>query len=159
VANSIQVTLGGSLELVLRPPRPEPQSVITAQFGAFVVKAKGDSMAYTLPVDMLIRARVDYVDNAGNPATVDGDVTWETSATDLVTLTVDPGDSQICTISAGTRLGTAQVSATVDADLGDGVRELVTLLDVAIVAGEAMAGVISPVGEPEPVGEHVEPRK
>jgi hypothetical protein len=31
------------------------------------------------------------------------------------------------------------------------VRELITTMDVEIVAGEAIAGTITPVGEPQPI--------
>ena len=48
-------------------------------------------------------------------------------------------------------LGQVQITATADADLGEGTRELVTLMDVTIVAGEAVAGVIQPLGEATPI--------
>ena len=48
-------------------------------------------------------------------------------------------------------LGRTQVSAKADADLGEGVRELLTICDIMIVAGEAVAGSIQPAGEQEPI--------
>jgi hypothetical protein len=39
-----------------------------------------------------------------------------------------------------------QITATADADLGAGVRNLVTVCDITIVAGEAVAGTIAPIG-------------
>jgi hypothetical protein len=47
--------------------------------------------------------------------------------------------------------------ATADADLGDGVRELNTLLDVTLVAGEAVTGTINVVGDPQPITPPVKP--
>lgn len=108
-------------------------------------------MAYTLPSDKLVMVRVEYVDSHGNPANVDGDVTWDTSAPEVATVDPDAGDSRLCTITASGTLGTSQISAHADADLGSGTRALVTILDVTTVAGEAVAGTISPVGEPAPI--------
>ena len=51
------------------------------------------------------------------------------------------------------------MTATADADLGEGVRRLTTVCDIEVVAGEAVSGTIQPVGEPEPVAPHPEPRK
>jgi hypothetical protein len=56
-------------------------------------------------------------------------------------------------------VGQAQVTATCDADLGDGVRELITLCDIEVVGGEAVAGTIQPVGEPDPLAPHAEHHK
>ena len=109
-------------------------------------------MAYTLPSGMKCDVAVAYVDANGNPAQVDGEVAWSSSNDAICTATVDTGDSTMCSISAVGGIGDVQVTATADADLGGGTRELVTLLDVHIVAGEAVAGTISPVGEAAPIG-------
>jgi hypothetical protein len=147
--NEITLTIGGSVELLLKPAPIEGRVYVTAFYGGLTTT--GENMAYTLPGDRLIVVRVDYVDGAGHPATVDGDVTWSTSASEIASVTVDAGDTQQCTITPAGTLGTAQITATADADLGSGSRELVTMLDVTVVAGEAVAGVISPVGEPQPI--------
>jgi hypothetical protein len=151
MTNSLTLTLGGSVELVLRQPPPDIECVIETRYEGFTARGKGFSMAYTLPADKMITVRVDYVDAQGHPAVVDGDVSWDSSAPEVATATVDPGDSHLCTIVPGTTLGTTQVSAHADADLGSGVRALVTTLDVTTVAGEAVAGTISPVGDPQPL--------
>jgi hypothetical protein len=124
--------------------------VVTATFRGFSAKG-GDGMAYTLPSDMYVTLRVDYVDAHNHPALVDGDVTWSSSAPGVADVEVDPADSQQCKIIAGATLGTAQITATADADLGAGVRNISTIMDVTVVAGEAVAGVISPVGEAQPI--------
>jgi hypothetical protein len=61
-----------------------------------------------------------------------------------------PADNSHVVLVPGTKTGNVQVSATADADLGSGVRNIVTLLDVTVVGGEAVAGTITPVGEPQP---------
>src|SRR5262245_13230466 len=115
-----------------------------------VFKLKGDTMAYTLPVDMKVGVRISYVDKAGNPAKVDGDVRWEESDKAIFLFNVDPNDSFQGTIQPQGALGLAQLKALADADIGEGVKALMTLFDLEIVGGEAVAGVITPVGEPEP---------
>ena len=104
----------------------------------------------TLPIMMKLALQVAYVDAGGNPAKVDGDVAWASSDPTVVAITVDPDDSTMCTITSTDNIGQAQITATADADLGTGVRSLVTLADVSVIAGEAVAGTISPVGEPSP---------
>ena len=149
--NEVTLTLGGSVELLLRPAPLEGACFVSTYYEGLTVTAKGTEMAYTLPADKFVTVRVDYVDAAGHPATVDGPVTWETSAAEVATVEVDGSDSQVCRITPGTTLATAQISAHADADLGSGTRALVTTLDVTVVAGEAVAGTISPTGEPQPL--------
>jgi len=116
-------------------------------------------MAYKLPNDKLINVKVSYVDASGNPATVDGDVVWDVSDENVVSVQVDPVDSTQARIVPSGQVGQVQVTVTADADLGEGTREIITTSDIEIVAGEAVAGTISPVGEPQPIGEHVEHHK
>jgi len=151
-SNTINLQIGGALDLNLRFPPEEGFTIVTARYGQFSATAKGDHMAYTLAAGMKIQFQVGYVDANENPATIDGEVTWSSSNDALCTAETDAADSSICTVSAVGATGDVQVTATADADLGGGVRELVTLLDVHIVAGEAVAGTISPVGEASPIG-------
>lgn len=115
-------------------------------------------MAYTLPSDKVVKLQIAYVDANGNPARVDGPVVWDSSDEDIAHIdpfTVQPvpdglPDNGVVMLVPGTKTGNCQISATADADLGDGVRNLVTLMDVSVVGGEAVAGTITPVGEPTP---------
>jgi hypothetical protein len=115
-------------------------------------------MAYTLPVGNLVNVRVDYVDVAGHPATVET-VDWASNTPDIADVVVDADDEHICTVIAGDLLGTTQITATADADLGEGVRHIITTFDVTVVAGEAVAGTISPTGDSQPVAPHPEPQR
>ena len=133
-------------------------AITTLTFDNFTVTTKGNEMAYTLPVDKQVRVKVAYVDSHGNPATIDGDVTWGTSDPSVAEVTADPDDSFEAVVRPAGATGQAQVVARCDADLGSGTRELNTLMDVTVVAGEAIAGTISPVGDAEPV-DQVEHRK
>lgn len=150
LSGTINLQIGGSLELVLRPP-PQGAVIVTTRFGGFSVTTKGTKMAYTLPSDMCVDVQIAYVDAAGNPAVVDGAVTWTSSAATIVTAAVDAADSTKCLISAIGPVGNAQITATADADLGAGVTNVVTLFDVTVVAGQAVAGTITVIDTPRPI--------
>ena len=105
---------------------------------------------YNLMVDHFVKMKVSYVDAAGNPAVVDGPVAWASSDASIATVAVDATDSSIVTVTPAGDLGQVQVTATADADLGSGVRNLNTVADITVLAGEAVAGTIQPVGAPQP---------
>jgi hypothetical protein len=100
-------------------------------------------------VQTQVNVQVAYVDKGGNPAAIDGEVTWSSSNDAIVSVSSQGPD--IANVMAMSTLGSAQVTASADADLGAGTRTLLTLLDVTVVAGEAVAGTISPIGTPGPI--------
>jgi len=107
-------------------------------------------MATTMGVGQTFNAVVSWVDASGNPAQVDGPTTWASSDPTTVSVTADGTDS---TKSSGTGLvvGTAQITASVDADLGSGVRTITAMGDITVIAGEAVAGTITfTVNPPSP---------
>ena len=65
--------------------------------------------------------------------------TWKSSDNAVITVTPDPADGTKATVSAQTA-GTALITFTADADLTDGVLEIIGTLDV--VVGPGMATVI-----------------
>jgi len=146
--STVQFQLGGTLKFVTEP---EGYALITITYDRFTITAKGQDMAYTLPNDHLVQVQVAYVDSHGNPANIDGAVTWDTSDANIATVDVDANDSTRATVTPNGQVGQVQVSCSADADLGEGTRELVTTMDIEIVAGEAVAGTISPVGAPQPM--------
>jgi phage tail sheath gpL-like len=150
------LTIAGTLKLLIEE-QPETNVTITLFFDHYTVTAKGTSMAYTLPTDKDARVKVSYFDNHGNPATIDGDVNWDSSDDEMIRVTVDLDDTTNAVISAIGPAGNAQVSASADADLGQGTREVICTLDVTVVAGEAVIGRIEPVGEPGEIP-HAAPR-
>lgn len=142
----------GSFKVLLRQVEAQRQviPVVTVKYLAFVITTKGDHMAYTLPVDHQVDVQVAYVDSKGNVATVDGAPVWSSSDETLVTVTANAEDAFKATVKPVGPAGNVQVNVKVDADLGEGVRELITLMDVTLVAGEAVTGTITPVGAPTP---------
>ena len=114
-------------------------------------------MSYSLPLGKLINVQVAFVDSTGKPAKVDGDVTWTSSDTSIATTVVDPVDSTMCRISSAA-VGNTTISAEADADLGAGIRELIVTLDLMVVevGGEAVAGTITVIGDPQDIAPHPE---
>jgi hypothetical protein len=147
----VEIVFANPLQIMEVEQPPSGHSLITITFRGFVITTEGDHVMYTLPVDHFVQMQVSYVDAQGNPATIDGDVTWNTSDASIVSVTVDATDSTVCRVTP-VALGQAQVGARCDADLGVGVRELITTGDIEVVGGEAVAGSIQPVGEPQPIG-------
>jgi len=144
----LQFQIGGTIKLITEPSKAG--AYLTLRYQGLEVKAKGDFMAYKLPDDKKVGVQISYVDSKGNPAVVDGDVAWTSSDESIVTVTVDPSDSTKASVAAVGPIGQAQINAVADADLGDGIRNIQTLFDVEVISGEAVAGTITPVGDPEP---------
>jgi len=149
--NTLQFQLGGTLKFLIDEPASRPGARITIRYDGLTLTAWGDGMAYKLPNDKMIAVQVAYVDSKGNPAQVDGDVSWDTSDASIATVESNAGDSTQAVVTPVGPIGQVQITATADADLGSGVREIITTMDVDIVAGEAIAGTITPVGEPQPI--------
>lgn len=140
--------IGGNI--ILAAPEPQIICLVIVKYENFTIRAKGDNMAYTLPADHEVTVQVTYTDAAGNPATVDN-IAWASDPPSIINALVDPTDGSILTITPVGPAGNAQVTATADVDLGEGVKPLVTTMDVTIVAGEAVAGTIAPTGPAVPI--------
>ena len=89
------------------------------------------------------------VDAAGNPAKVDGVPVWDIIGAQPDILKVQAADDGLsATVTTTGGLGTAQVRVTADADLGTGVKAITGLLDVQVVASDAVSLTVT-AGEPE----------
>lgn len=85
---------------------------------------------------------------AGNPGRVDGPPTWSVTNPTVCELS-QSADGMTAVISA-LGLGTTQVSVSVDADLGEGVRTLSRTLDVTVMAAEVVSvGIIASTPRPK----------
>ncbi len=93
-------------------------------------------------------AVIKPVDAAGNEAQVEN-VVWSTSDSNLLTVTPST-DGLSATFTAVGPIGNAQLTVTADAHIGEGVTEISGVLDVQIVAGEAVTLQINVLPE-EPV--------
>lgn len=117
----------------------------SAQVGHVIIR--GEIMSVKLPVGTQSTLRIRPVDALGNPALVDGAPTWDQSGHfDLM-----PGeDGMSAVVRPHGALGNGQVSVTCDADMGAGVRPINGVLDIEVVAGEAV-GVSIEMGPVQPV--------
>jgi hypothetical protein len=149
MSGTIEFTLGGTLRFVTDPSKAG--CFVTLRYQQFTITARGADMAYTLASGFQVHLQVAYVDAAGNPAVIDGEVVWTSSDPAIADVVVDAADSAKATVRAVGPTGQAQITANADADLGEGIRQIVTPMDVTVAAGEAVAGTISPVGPAEPI--------
>lgn len=146
----LEIVFANALQVV-EVRKPIGKCHLDIVYDGFQIRIEGDYAMYTLPVDHFVKMQVSYSDAAGNPARIDGQVTWASSNEAIATVTPDTEDSSIVAVRPAGALGQVQVTATADADLGEGVRSLITVADIEVVAGEAVVGTISPVGPAQPV--------
>lgn len=107
-------------------------------------------MALVLTEEEQVVLKITPKTKKGNVAKVDGLPVWSSSSPDV--LVVQPLPDDVTGFTAVAKavgpVGVAQVQVKVDADLGEGVRELTALLDVQVVAAEAVSLEVVP-GVPE----------
>lgn len=90
---------------------------------------------------------VAFTTAAGNAAKVDGLPVWKSSDETVATVTASADGLSALVVAQGA-LGTAQIAATADADLGTGVREVVGVIDIEVHAAEAVSALVT-AGAPE----------
>jgi alkylation response protein AidB-like acyl-CoA dehydrogenase len=104
-------------------------------------------MTLILTDEQKVALAVAFTDRMGNPASVEGSPVWASSDPCVEVTAAADGLSAVATTTGP--LGTAQVSVSADADLGEGVKSIVGTLDIEVVAAEA-ANVGISAGAPEP---------
>lgn len=92
-----------------------------------------------ISVDQQARIRLAVTDRGGNPAKIDGVPDWASSDPGVMTVTADANDPMValCVPFDDAADLLVDVTATVDADLGDGMQQLVGVLNWAITGGSA----------------------
>lgn len=117
----------------------EPRGIFTVTFDN-KYKVTGDNMAETVQVGHIGTIDVEWVDATGKPAKVDGPTTWQSTNPAVLTVTVSAGNPLIANWHT-LAIGTAQIHASADADLGEGVKTVSSTTDFTVIQGEAVAGV------------------
>jgi hypothetical protein len=84
---------------------------------------------------------------AGNPARVDGNPTWRSSNDTVVAVSASADGNSAVAVAQGP-LGTVQISAEADADLGEGTRLVTGVIDIEVRAAEAVSAIVT-AGAPE----------
>lgn len=86
-----------------------------------------------------VRLSISPKDSQGNPATVDGAPAWASSDESVLTVAAVSDDGLTADAVTVGPLGTATVTVTADADLGEGVTSLTDTVEITVVASEASA--------------------
>lgn len=86
-------------------------------------------------------------DKAGNVAPIDGAPDWRSSNSEVVTVTPSADGLSADVVTTGA-LGTATVSVSADADLGEGTKQISGSIDIEVGAGEAVTVEVT-AGTPE----------
>ena len=134
----LEISFGTPLQIVLAQPQPKTaHAVFTTQIDGLTFK--GENMSETLGVGHYATVTVQWVDATGSPAKVDGPTAWESTDPDVLTCQVSTGNPLIANCKA-VAIGTAQIQATADADMGEGVKTITSTIDVMVIAGEAVGG-------------------
>ena len=109
------------------------------------------------------RLTAEFYDTAGRPARVDGSPFWAVSNPDAVEIIPTASDFAVRIVRKEPPVfGPVEVTATADADLGEGVREMILRATFSIPEPEAEAGElvvgeeeVPPAPEPDPIPEPV----
>jgi hypothetical protein len=104
-------------------------------------------MSLVLTSVQKVSLAIEAVDAAGNPAPIDGAPVWSVSDETVLELQVGDDGLSAVAVTKGP-LGSAQVVVSADADLGEGVVSISGLLDIEVVAAQAVALAIK-AGTPE----------
>ena len=122
----------------LRPRERCPRIVFTKAVIDRLTVIKGDLTTMILTDTQEVDLSIQPVDKKGKPAQVDGTPQWVSSDPAVVEV-VPAADGLSCVAKAKDNLGHAQISVSADADLGEGVRTITGVLDIDVVAGEAVS--------------------
>lgn len=93
-------------------------------------------MTFVLTDEQKVGVKLVATTAAGNPAEVQ-DPKFSSSDESIITVVADPNDPTSAVVTAVGPLGSAQVSATADADLGEGVTEITAVDTVEVKAAQA----------------------
>ncbi len=92
-------------------------------------------MTVTLNAGGSLRVRVVATDNFNNPAEIEG-LAFSANDASKLSVTADAEPNVFAVTSLGPA-GTAQVTVTADALIGEGTEEITGVLDVTVLAGKA----------------------
>jgi hypothetical protein len=139
----LEVSFTTPLHLTFDPsptPTPKYRGIFTFTMGQLVFR--GENMSNTMQTGTYATLSIEWVDDHGNPAKVDGATEWASSDESIATITVATGNPLIANVQSVGPIGPVQMQATADADLGDGVKTITATCDISVIAGEASGGEI-----------------
>jgi hypothetical protein len=116
--------------------------------GPGIVRVFNGEAMLLLTIDQKVKITLQPVDRRGNPARVDGVPAWDLSDATPGHLEVAE-DGMSAEFITSDDVGTTQVRAVADADLGAGIRTITFTLDIQVESGEAVS-LNGFAGTPEP---------
>jgi hypothetical protein len=154
---ALEIIFGSPLVVIHGTAPPAGyRAIVTIETPSLTVT--GEFMSATMQVHSYATLSVQWKDIAGNIVKVDGPTNWESSNEDILEVEVATGNPQIANLYAPGEVGTAEVHATADADLGEGVKTVTATITVQVISGQAVSGDIqfsqSPSQGPQASGTH-----
>lgn len=125
----------------------EPRAQLEVHFNYFNAVRGISPMATTITDTQEVTVAVSFQDKRGNPAVIDGAPTWANNNDDVATVEASE-DGYSATILANGPTGHTQVMVTADSQIGDGVTTITGILELDVVASEAVTANIT-AGAPE----------
>jgi hypothetical protein len=142
-------------------PHKKPRFMWTIKYlgATLTFFSNGELMsAFKLPDTRQAALSVSPVDALGVPAPIDGIPEWASSDETVATVAVsEDGSSIVVTPASPVKLGITQVSASFDADLGEGVVTITEIIEIEVVASQAVGATITATLIDLPVPPPVEP--
>jgi len=126
------------------PADPLPEFFLGFGIGAATIQ--GADLMARITTEQRVLLTINPLTEAGNPAEIDGAVLFESSAPNVVSIDV-VDDRSAWAVSTGA-IGAAQITASFDADLGEGVRTVTLSGALEVVGAEAVTGELV-FGTPE----------
>jgi hypothetical protein len=139
--NQIEISFGTPLVVIHQHGGPPVRAAFTLATDDYQVR--GEHMAATMPAGSRATVSVAWKDAGGNTVKVDGPTTWASTVPATVECKEATGNPLIANLYAPGPLGSAQIQATADADLGDGLKAVTATLDVTVISGQAQGGNIT----------------
>lgn len=130
----------------LAVPAPRASWAVTHQ-GVTVFSE--EVLRMQMDTDQKVSAALAILTAGGQPARVDAAPAWSVEATDIEVVTMEVAEDGLSATFTAVGVGTAQVTVTADADLGEGVRTITAIGAITVVPAGAAVLTLS-FGEPEP---------
>lgn len=119
-----------------------PADAVRVEFFTIIDGEKRKVSKMFLKVTQKLPLFVAFTDAKGNVASVDGAPSWAVSDPSLATLEVGEDGLSAVVVPVGV-LGSFKVQVKADADLGEGLKEIIGEMDIDLMGGEAVAVNIS----------------
>lgn len=135
----MKVIVSGTLEFQIEDEIPPARLIFNITQAGITYF---DIHMLALPNDHKVTASIQPIDAKGNPAAIDGLAAWTSSNPNIAALQNISADSLSADIVPATNVGSCQINVQADADLGSGITNITGILDVQVVAGQAVGFTI-----------------